>query len=111
MSNEHQWIKEKKSWMIHTTPSGNGHFAPIDPSCGRWTSAELERVFGTKALTTLHLQGKWTGEILIYSHEAGKEQFENGLAARLIRESTGQNIDVYGDVLMTLTELVGPNNR
>ena len=100
------WIKEKKSWMIVTTASGNGTFEPRDPICGRWTLAELERVFGTEHLTVLPLEGKWTGEVLIYPTTPSRDAYDNGLAERLIRESTGRRIDLYGDVLMTLAALV-----
>ena len=106
MSENNEWIKEKKSWMIHTTPSGNGNFAPRDPICGRWTAGELLRVFGTTDLTILRLKGKWEGEVVIYKNKPLKDAFENRLAEHLIHESTGERLDLYGDVLMTLAELV-----
>ena len=107
MSNGNEWIKEKKSWKVYTTPSGNGGFEPCDPICGRWTTPELERVFGTATLSILPLQGKWSGEVLIFnSNLSASDAFENRLSARLIHESLGQRMDIYGDTLMTLEVLV-----
>ena len=107
MSNDNDWIKEKKSWKVYTTPSGNGGFDPCDPICGRWTTAELERVFGTAKLTVLPLQGKWKGEVLIYNSSlSARDAFENRLSAHLLHESLGQRTDIYGDTLMTLAKLV-----
>ena len=107
MNQDNEWIKEKKSWKVYTTPSGNGGFDPCDPICGRWTSAELERVFGTTQLTVLPLEGKWKGEVLIYNSSlSARDAFENRLSARLVHESLGQRMDIYGDTLMTLAKLV-----
>ena len=107
MSNDNEWIKEKKSWKVYTTPSGNGGFDPCDPICGRWTTDELKRVFGTARLTILPLQGKWAGEVLIYNHALGEsDAFENRLSAHLIFESLGERMDLYGDTLMTLGTMV-----
>jgi len=107
MNQDNEWIKEKKSWKVYTTPSGNGGFDPCDPICGRWTAAELERVFGTAKLTVLPLKGKWAGEVLIYNHALSKTgAFENRLSARLMFESLGERLDIYGDTLMTLGALV-----
>ncbi|MGB0639036.1 MAG: hypothetical protein ACPGTU_06885 [Myxococcota bacterium] len=107
MSTNNEWIKEKKSWKVYTTPSGNGGFDPCDPICGRWTAAELERVFGTTKLTVLPLKGKWAGEVLIYNPALSEtDAFENRLSTHLIVQSLGKRMDIYGDTLMTLTALV-----
>ena len=107
MSKNNEWIKEKKSWKVYTTPSGNGGFDPCDPICGRWTAAELERVFGTAKLTVLPLKGKWTGEVLIFNPALSKsDAFENCLSARLVFESLGERLKIYGDTLMTMQALV-----
>ena len=107
MSTNNDWIKEKKSWKVYTTPSGNGGFDPCDPICGRWTAAELERVFGTTKLTVLPLKGKWAGEVLIYNPALSEtDAFENRLSAHLIVQSLGKRVDIYGDTLMTLAALV-----
>ena len=105
--NDNAWIKEKKSWKVFTTKSGNGGFDPCDPICGRWTSQELERVFGPGPLTVLPLKGKWKGEVLIFNPTLGAENaFENRLTAHLIFESLGERMTIYGDTLMTLSALV-----
>jgi len=105
--NDNAWIKEKKSWTVFTTPSGNGGFDPCDPICGRWTAKELERVFGTASLTVVELQGKWSGEVIIFNHALGpSDAYENRLTERLIFESLGERMDIYGNTLMTLHALV-----
>ncbi len=70
-------------------------------------NARSTPVFGTATLTVLPLQGKWMGEVLIYNSSlSAPAAFENRLSARLIHESLGQRMDIYGDTLMTLAKLV-----
>ena len=90
--NNNDWIKDKKSWMIVTTASGNGTFEPRDPICGRWTLAELERVFGTEHLTVLPLEGKWTGEVLIYQRPSQTPTIMDSLSASFVNPPGGESI-------------------
>ena len=104
---DHAWIKEKKSWIITTNSNERGTFEPRDPPTGRWTERDLAQVLGTRELTLLPLEGKWTGEVLVYATQGERDgAFRNDLAGHLTRESLGERHALYGPVLMTLRELL-----
>ena len=44
--------------------------------------------------------------LIFNSNLSASDAFENRLSARLIHESLGQRMDIYGDTLMTLEVLV-----
>jgi hypothetical protein len=105
---DNAWIKEKKSWMITTSESHKGNFEPLDPPTGRWTPEALADVFGPGELTMLPLEGKWTGEVLVYgTHAQSEGAFRNGLAGYLTQQSLGKTHAIFGPVLMTLRKLLG----
>ena len=104
---DHIWIKEKKSWIITTNSDERGSFEPLDPPRGTWRLEDISRVLGTPDLAVLHLEGKWTGEVLICAaRKLGERHYRNEMAAYLVRESLREHHVLYGPVLMTLRELL-----
>jgi len=64
-------------------------------------------VFGTGDLTSLPLEGKWMGEVLVYARHAERDGgFRNGLAGHLTLHALGNTHVIFGPVLMTLVELL-----
>jgi len=104
---DHSWIKEKKSWIITTNSDERGSFEPLDPPKGTWSLEDMAKVLGTPDLVVLHLEGKWTGEVLICAaKKLGEKHYRNELAAYLVRQSLKEHHVLYGPVLMTLRELL-----
>jgi hypothetical protein len=106
-SEDHSWIKEKKSWILTTSENHTGNFEPLDPPTGRWTPEALAKVFGPGDLTLLPLEGKWMSEVLVYAtHAECDGGFRNGLAGYLTLQSLGSTHAIFGPVLMTLRDLL-----
>ena len=104
---DNSWIKEKKSWIITTNSNERGTFEPMDPPKGSWRLADMEKVLGTPDLVVLNLEGKWTGEVLVFAaKKLGEHHYRNELAAYLVRQSLKEHHVLYGPVLMTLRELI-----
>ena len=104
---DHSWIKEKKSWIITTNSNERGSFEPLDPPKGSWGLKDMEEVLGTPDLVLLNLEGKWTGEVLVFAaKKLGEKHYRNELAAYLVRQSLKEHHVLHGPVLMTLRELL-----
>jgi hypothetical protein len=98
-----KWVRDKDSWVIHTTKEENGWFDPLDPPRGVWSIKDLTALLGLD-LKVVPLKGKWEGEVLV--HQPSNQGYRNGLAMRLARESLGSSPVLRGKVLMTIGELI-----